>query len=174
MIVNTGLVHENLMRAGARSICHEDGIARVGSVIRQARAIPRPCDILRLLAEENARLTANQRHRADRTGRIRIMQPNLRSIAREAYDPQRPTQILLSSLCQIEETSGAHAAEKDIEWTVPIGKECHELSIGGNGRIPLRSWKVGETRELSVSERVLQRNRRTVATHPPSSTQRDN
>ena len=92
VVVLIGSVPEDFARAGTIAVNHEDGVACFHHLIRDLCAIRRPYRVHDLVAEEYARLTAQQGHHLQ-PAVLRSGEPELSSIVRKSQAAQRRTLI---------------------------------------------------------------------------------
>ena len=85
---------------------------------------------------------------------VRVVKPDLRTIAGKAQSAHQSIQVSRFALGEIDRTSGPHLGDPNIQGAAAIGEKRHKASVRGDGRIALHTLKVGQPRECRIGERI--------------------
>ena len=141
MVVTAGIIEfEDLARVGARSIGDKHRVTGIARVEHHARTIGRPGDVHRVVAKKRARRAAHERHQSQPAiVRDRARQPDLGCVRRKADAAHWEEELLLSAARQVDEPSGTELRQPDVDLSVAIGPEHHELAVARDGCVGTRT-----------------------------------
>src|ERR1019366_7884374 len=125
MIVETRFVFQYLKRTGASVIRDKHRVTPVRGVIDEAIPVGRPSHIPwrpldRTAGQEHPGRAAHEGNDAQRRSDVRIVEPDLGTIAGEAHGAHQTIKVSSFALGEIDRTSGPHLADPNVQGAAAV------------------------------------------------------